>query len=162
MSTQPALAASLAAACPRAFFSRAKSVSSPCVLQEEGLERQLVNLLIELSAEQYVPVFAHHQISLQTLSTMTASDLEKVRDSRYTCRTALTEPPPCCEPGCARGCARGGSGSRGSWCSCVSPPARRGASAALCPVPVSDSSPGALGGSAVAWLCLSTSSRCSL
>ncbi|NWS62734.1 LRSM1 ligase, partial [Chunga burmeisteri] len=47
-------------------------------LQEEGLERQLVNLLIELSAEQYVPVFAHHRISLQTLSTMTGSDLEKI------------------------------------------------------------------------------------
>ncbi|NXL43881.1 LRSM1 ligase, partial [Podilymbus podiceps] len=47
-------------------------------LQEEGLERQLVNLLIELSAEQYVPVFAHHRISLQTLSTMTTSDLEKI------------------------------------------------------------------------------------
>ncbi|XP_010569361.1 PREDICTED: E3 ubiquitin-protein ligase LRSAM1 isoform X2 [Haliaeetus leucocephalus] len=46
-------------------------------LQEEGLEQQLVNLLIELSAEQYVPVFAHHRISLQALSTMTASDLEK-------------------------------------------------------------------------------------
>uniref|UniRef100_A0A8C0BXW7 Leucine rich repeat and sterile alpha motif containing 1 n=1 Tax=Buteo japonicus TaxID=224669 RepID=A0A8C0BXW7_9AVES len=49
-------------------------------LQEEGLEQQLVNLLIELSAEQYVPVFAHHRISLQALSTMTASDLEKVQD----------------------------------------------------------------------------------
>ncbi|NXE83360.1 LRSM1 ligase, partial [Cochlearius cochlearius] len=47
-------------------------------LQEEGLERQLVNLLIELSAEQYVPVFAHHRISLHVLSTMTASDLEKI------------------------------------------------------------------------------------
>ncbi|XP_040462566.1 E3 ubiquitin-protein ligase LRSAM1 isoform X2 [Falco naumanni] len=47
-------------------------------LQEEGLERQLVNLLIELSAEQYVPVFAHHRISLQALSTMTAGDLEKI------------------------------------------------------------------------------------
>uniref|UniRef100_A0A8C0BW52 Leucine rich repeat and sterile alpha motif containing 1 n=1 Tax=Buteo japonicus TaxID=224669 RepID=A0A8C0BW52_9AVES len=47
-------------------------------LQEEGLEQQLVNLLIELSAEQYVPVFAHHRISLQALSTMTASDLEKL------------------------------------------------------------------------------------
>ncbi|KAF1572114.1 E3 ubiquitin-protein ligase LRSAM1, partial [Eudyptes chrysocome] len=47
-------------------------------LQEEGLERQLVNLLIELSAEQYVPVFAHHRISLQVLSTMTATDLEKI------------------------------------------------------------------------------------
>ncbi|NXH17807.1 LRSM1 ligase, partial [Bucco capensis] len=47
-------------------------------LQEEGLERQLVNLLVELSAEQYMPLFAHHRISLQTLSTMTASDLEKI------------------------------------------------------------------------------------
>ncbi|NXW83230.1 LRSM1 ligase, partial [Alopecoenas beccarii] len=47
-------------------------------LQEEGLERQLMNLLIELSAEQYVPVFAHHRISLQALSTMTAGDLEKI------------------------------------------------------------------------------------
>uniref|UniRef100_A0A8V1AE84 Leucine rich repeat and sterile alpha motif containing 1 n=1 Tax=Gallus gallus TaxID=9031 RepID=A0A8V1AE84_CHICK len=45
---------------------------------EEGLEKQLVNLLIELSAEQYVPVFAHHRISLEMLSTMTASDLEKM------------------------------------------------------------------------------------
>uniref|UniRef100_A0A8C9EQP4 Leucine rich repeat and sterile alpha motif containing 1 n=1 Tax=Pavo cristatus TaxID=9049 RepID=A0A8C9EQP4_PAVCR len=42
-------------------------------LQEEGLEKQLVNLLIELSAEQYVPVFAHHRISLEVLSTMTAT-----------------------------------------------------------------------------------------
>ncbi|XP_048821886.1 E3 ubiquitin-protein ligase LRSAM1 isoform X1 [Lagopus muta] len=47
-------------------------------LQEEGLEKQLVNLLIELSAEQYVPVFAHHRISLEVLSTMTARDLEKM------------------------------------------------------------------------------------
>ncbi|NWU89663.1 LRSM1 ligase, partial [Upupa epops] len=47
-------------------------------LQEEGLERQLVSLLMELSAEQYMPVFAHHQISLRALSTMTASDLEKI------------------------------------------------------------------------------------
>ncbi|XP_064026944.1 E3 ubiquitin-protein ligase LRSAM1 isoform X2 [Pogoniulus pusillus] len=47
-------------------------------LQEEGLEQQLVALLLELSAEQYVPVFAHHRLSLQALSTMTASDLEKI------------------------------------------------------------------------------------
>ncbi|XP_074017171.1 E3 ubiquitin-protein ligase LRSAM1 [Numenius arquata] len=47
-------------------------------LQEEGLEEQLVNLLIELSAERYLPVFAHHRVSLQTLSTMTARDLEKI------------------------------------------------------------------------------------
>ncbi|NXJ88433.1 LRSM1 ligase, partial [Corythaixoides concolor] len=47
-------------------------------LQEEGLEQQLVNLLIELSAEEYVPVFAHHRISLEALSAMTASDLGKI------------------------------------------------------------------------------------
>ncbi|NXI59505.1 LRSM1 ligase, partial [Chloroceryle aenea] len=47
-------------------------------LQEEGLEQQLVTLLLELSAEQYVPVFAHHRLSLQALSTMTASDLAKI------------------------------------------------------------------------------------
>ncbi|NWR79705.1 LRSM1 ligase, partial [Centropus unirufus] len=47
-------------------------------LQEEGLEQQLVNLLTELSAEQYVPVFAHHRVSLQALGTMTASDLERI------------------------------------------------------------------------------------
>ncbi|XP_054249302.1 E3 ubiquitin-protein ligase LRSAM1 isoform X2 [Indicator indicator] len=47
-------------------------------LLEEGLEQQLVSLLLELSAEQYLPVFAHHRLSLRALSTMTASDLEKV------------------------------------------------------------------------------------
>uniref|UniRef100_A0A8C3JG99 Leucine rich repeat and sterile alpha motif containing 1 n=1 Tax=Calidris pygmaea TaxID=425635 RepID=A0A8C3JG99_9CHAR len=47
-------------------------------LQEEGLEGQLVNLLMELSAERYLPVFAHHRVSLQALSTMTARDLEKI------------------------------------------------------------------------------------
>ncbi|NXM66979.1 LRSM1 ligase, partial [Serilophus lunatus] len=47
-------------------------------LQEKGLEQQLVNLLLELSAEQYMPIFAHHQISLEALGTMTASDLEKL------------------------------------------------------------------------------------
>ncbi|XP_015500373.1 E3 ubiquitin-protein ligase LRSAM1 isoform X2 [Parus major] len=47
-------------------------------LQEKGLEQQLVTLLLELSAHQYVPVFAHHRISLETLGTMSASDLEKL------------------------------------------------------------------------------------
>uniref|UniRef100_A0A8C0QPZ8 Leucine rich repeat and sterile alpha motif containing 1 n=1 Tax=Chelonoidis abingdonii TaxID=106734 RepID=A0A8C0QPZ8_CHEAB len=47
-------------------------------LQEEGLERQLINLLIELSAEQYIPIFAHHRLSLEMLSTMTLSDLAKI------------------------------------------------------------------------------------
>ncbi|NXY22514.1 LRSM1 ligase, partial [Atrichornis clamosus] len=47
-------------------------------LQEKGLEQQLVNLLLELSADQYVPVFAHHRISLEALGAMSASDLEKL------------------------------------------------------------------------------------
>ncbi|XP_064249797.1 E3 ubiquitin-protein ligase LRSAM1 isoform X2 [Passer domesticus] len=47
-------------------------------LQEKGLEQQLVTLLLELSAEQYLPLFAHHRISLETLGTMSASDLEKL------------------------------------------------------------------------------------
>ncbi|XP_034968562.1 E3 ubiquitin-protein ligase LRSAM1 [Zootoca vivipara] len=47
-------------------------------LQEEGLERQLVKLLADLSADQYTPVFAHHRISLKMLSTMVPSDLAKL------------------------------------------------------------------------------------
>ncbi|XP_062361534.1 E3 ubiquitin-protein ligase LRSAM1 isoform X2 [Cinclus cinclus] len=47
-------------------------------LQEKGLEQQLVTLLLELSADQYVPVFAHHRISLEILGTMSTSDLEKL------------------------------------------------------------------------------------
>lgn len=58
--------------------SGAQSGSSFHVLQEKGLEQQLVNLLLELSADQYVPIFAHHRISLEMLGTMSASDLEKV------------------------------------------------------------------------------------
>uniref|UniRef100_A0A8C3UVB2 Leucine rich repeat and sterile alpha motif containing 1 n=1 Tax=Catharus ustulatus TaxID=91951 RepID=A0A8C3UVB2_CATUS len=68
-------------------------------LQEKGLEQQLVTLLLELSADQYVPVFAHHRISLEMLGTMSASDLEKVRDSRATLRRAEdTEVPAAPEP----------------------------------------------------------------
>ncbi|XP_021563579.1 E3 ubiquitin-protein ligase LRSAM1 [Carlito syrichta] len=47
-------------------------------LQEEGLEPQLVALLEELSAEHYLPVFAHHRISLDVLSQMSPGDLAKV------------------------------------------------------------------------------------
>uniref|UniRef100_A0A8W4FPC0 Leucine rich repeat and sterile alpha motif containing 1 n=1 Tax=Sus scrofa TaxID=9823 RepID=A0A8W4FPC0_PIG len=45
---------------------------------EEGLERQLVALLVELSAEHYLPIFAHHRISLDMLSRMGPRDLAKV------------------------------------------------------------------------------------
>ncbi|XP_034350660.1 E3 ubiquitin-protein ligase LRSAM1 isoform X2 [Arvicanthis niloticus] len=47
-------------------------------LQEEGMERQLVALLVELSAEHYLPLFAHHRLSLDTLSRMSPGDLAKV------------------------------------------------------------------------------------
>ncbi|XP_004641607.1 E3 ubiquitin-protein ligase LRSAM1 [Octodon degus] len=47
-------------------------------LQEEGMERQLVVLLVELSAEHYLPIFAHHRISLDMLSQMSPEDLAKV------------------------------------------------------------------------------------
>uniref|UniRef100_A0A8C3T7H4 Leucine rich repeat and sterile alpha motif containing 1 n=1 Tax=Chelydra serpentina TaxID=8475 RepID=A0A8C3T7H4_CHESE len=57
-------------------------------LQEEGLERQLINLLIEMSAEQYIPIFAHHRLSLEMLSTMTLSDLAKCWHSCFLLLTA--------------------------------------------------------------------------
>ncbi|XP_077162970.1 E3 ubiquitin-protein ligase LRSAM1 isoform X2 [Paroedura picta] len=47
-------------------------------LQEEGLEKQLVKLLTDLSAEKYLPIFAHHRISLGTLCSMAPSDLAKI------------------------------------------------------------------------------------
>ncbi|XP_062937695.1 E3 ubiquitin-protein ligase LRSAM1 isoform X2 [Cynocephalus volans] len=47
-------------------------------LQEEGMERQLVALLVELSAEHYLPIFAHHRISLDMLSRMSPRDLAQV------------------------------------------------------------------------------------
>lgn len=47
-------------------------------LQEEGMERRLVALLVELSAEHYLPLFAHHRISLDMLSRMSPGDLAKV------------------------------------------------------------------------------------
>ncbi|XP_030673708.1 E3 ubiquitin-protein ligase LRSAM1 isoform X3 [Nomascus leucogenys] len=45
---------------------------------EEGMERQLVALLEELSAEHYLPIFAHHRLSLDLLSQMSPRDLAKV------------------------------------------------------------------------------------
>ncbi|XP_023072866.1 E3 ubiquitin-protein ligase LRSAM1 isoform X2 [Piliocolobus tephrosceles] len=45
---------------------------------EDGMERQLVALLEELSAEHYLPIFAHHRLSLDLLSQMSPGDLAKV------------------------------------------------------------------------------------
>lgn len=45
------------------------------------MERQLAALLVDLSAEHYLPIFAHHRISLDTLSRMSPGDLAKVGSS---------------------------------------------------------------------------------
>ncbi|XP_035114110.1 E3 ubiquitin-protein ligase LRSAM1 isoform X7 [Callithrix jacchus] len=45
---------------------------------EEGMESQLVALLEELSAEHYLPIFAHHRLSLALLSQMNPGDLAKL------------------------------------------------------------------------------------
>nr|XP_033816189.1 E3 ubiquitin-protein ligase LRSAM1 isoform X2 [Geotrypetes seraphini] len=47
-------------------------------LQESGLEKELVTILIKLSAVKYLPVFAHHRISLDVLKGMTPNDLQKI------------------------------------------------------------------------------------
>ncbi|XP_059850316.1 E3 ubiquitin-protein ligase LRSAM1 isoform X2 [Hypanus sabinus] len=46
--------------------------------QEEGVEKALVDLLTELSADHYLPLFAHHRITLKMLRYMTAEDLQQV------------------------------------------------------------------------------------
>ncbi|XP_075690913.1 E3 ubiquitin-protein ligase LRSAM1 isoform X2 [Rhinoderma darwinii] len=47
-------------------------------LQEEGLEQELVDLLKELSAEKYLPIFAHHRFCLEMLEKMSPDDLKKI------------------------------------------------------------------------------------
>ncbi|XP_012876850.1 PREDICTED: E3 ubiquitin-protein ligase LRSAM1 isoform X2 [Dipodomys ordii] len=47
-------------------------------LQEGSLERPLAALLVELSAEHYLPIFAHHRISLDMLCHMSPGDLAKM------------------------------------------------------------------------------------
>ncbi|XP_044520012.1 E3 ubiquitin-protein ligase LRSAM1 isoform X4 [Gracilinanus agilis] len=56
---------------------------------EEGLEQQLVTLLVELSAEHYLPIFAHHRVSLDMLSHMSPSDLAKMGISETGLQHAL-------------------------------------------------------------------------
>uniref|UniRef100_A0A672U737 Leucine rich repeat and sterile alpha motif containing 1 n=1 Tax=Strigops habroptila TaxID=2489341 RepID=A0A672U737_STRHB len=88
-------------------------------LQEEGLERQLVTLLTELSAEQYVPIFAHHRVSLRALN------------SGYTERGDPDPACPRCEP--CPWCCPGQVWQEAMVMLLVSLPARGGARAALGP-----------------------------
>ncbi|KAG8447427.1 hypothetical protein GDO86_014780 [Hymenochirus boettgeri] len=47
-------------------------------LQEEGLEQELVDLLKGLSADKYLPVFAHHRFCIEMLERMSLRDLKKI------------------------------------------------------------------------------------
>lgn len=49
------------------------------LLQEAGVEKELVNLLCRLSAQHYLPVLAHHRVTIEALRHMNSSDLKKVR-----------------------------------------------------------------------------------
>uniref|UniRef100_A0A4W3J196 Leucine rich repeat and sterile alpha motif containing 1 n=1 Tax=Callorhinchus milii TaxID=7868 RepID=A0A4W3J196_CALMI len=46
--------------------------------REEGVEKELVDLLVDLSADRYLPLFAHHRITLKMLRYMTPADLQQV------------------------------------------------------------------------------------
>ncbi|XP_072344279.1 E3 ubiquitin-protein ligase LRSAM1 isoform X2 [Scyliorhinus torazame] len=52
--------------------------------REEGVEKALVDLLAELSADQYLPIFAHYRVTLKMLRYMTVEDLQQigVKESR--------------------------------------------------------------------------------
>ncbi|XP_042193119.1 E3 ubiquitin-protein ligase LRSAM1 [Callorhinchus milii] len=46
--------------------------------REEGVEKELVDLLVDLSADRYLPLFAHHRITLKMLRYMTPADLQQI------------------------------------------------------------------------------------
>ncbi|XP_041816474.1 E3 ubiquitin-protein ligase LRSAM1 [Chelmon rostratus] len=47
-------------------------------MQEAGLEKELVNLMCKLSAQHYLPILAHHQVTTEALRHMSSSDLKKL------------------------------------------------------------------------------------
>lgn len=51
---------------------------SAAVLQETGVEKELVNLLCKLSAQHCLPILAHHRVTTEALRHMNSSDLKKV------------------------------------------------------------------------------------
>lgn len=48
------------------------------LLQEAGVEKELVNILCKMSAQHYLPILAHHRVTTEGLRHMTSSDLKKV------------------------------------------------------------------------------------
>ncbi|XP_029025704.1 E3 ubiquitin-protein ligase LRSAM1 isoform X2 [Betta splendens] len=47
-------------------------------MQEAGVEKELVNLMCKMSAQHYLPIFAHHRVTTEALRHMTSSDLKKL------------------------------------------------------------------------------------
>ncbi|XP_056146953.1 E3 ubiquitin-protein ligase LRSAM1 [Lampris incognitus] len=47
-------------------------------MQEAGVEKELVQLLCQLSAQDYLPILAHHGVTTAALSRMSPSDLSKL------------------------------------------------------------------------------------
>uniref|UniRef100_A0A4W6DGB2 Leucine rich repeat and sterile alpha motif containing 1 n=1 Tax=Lates calcarifer TaxID=8187 RepID=A0A4W6DGB2_LATCA len=47
-------------------------------MQEAGIDKELVNLLCKLSGQHYLPILAHHRVTIEALRHMNSSDLKKV------------------------------------------------------------------------------------
>ncbi|XP_047425703.1 E3 ubiquitin-protein ligase LRSAM1 isoform X2 [Mugil cephalus] len=58
-------------------------------MQEAGVEKELVNLLCRLSAQHYLPILAHHQMTTEALCHMNSSDLQKLGINEVGIQTAL-------------------------------------------------------------------------
>ncbi|XP_018557425.1 E3 ubiquitin-protein ligase LRSAM1 isoform X3 [Lates calcarifer] len=47
-------------------------------MQEAGIDKELVNLLCKLSGQHYLPILAHHRVTIEALRHMNSSDLKKL------------------------------------------------------------------------------------
>ncbi|XP_041098608.1 E3 ubiquitin-protein ligase LRSAM1 isoform X2 [Polyodon spathula] len=65
--------------------------SKPLALQvqEAGLQQGLVDLLVGLSAQHYLPILAHHRVSTETLRGLSAADLKQMGISEVGVQRAL-------------------------------------------------------------------------
>ncbi|KAM6985149.1 E3 ubiquitin-protein ligase LRSAM1 [Aplochiton taeniatus] len=71
-------------------------------MQEAGVEKELVNLLVKLSGQHYLPILAHHRLTCKALLSMTHADLHKLGISEVGIQKALLDwakehpavPPP--------------------------------------------------------------------
>ncbi|XP_033850930.3 E3 ubiquitin-protein ligase LRSAM1 isoform X1 [Acipenser ruthenus] len=58
-------------------------------VQEAGLQQGLVDLLVGLSAQHYLPILAHHRVSTETLRGLSAADLKQMGISEVGVQRAL-------------------------------------------------------------------------